>query len=157
MPKQHIVQNNEQHLLNVLLAVSGCPHKLQPWPMCLDANEFEFLLSAIATFLRTLRKRKDAPDGVLGETLDDIYRKAGILLGPRAQIPKKFSATLQCLWGLQLPSTPGKSDLKDEKTSGNMCTASRGDQGKTEAPEARHQRWPAAAVDKPAAAHQGVP
>ncbi|KAK9854470.1 hypothetical protein WJX84_007621 [Apatococcus fuscideae] len=59
-------------------------HKLQPWPICLDANGFELLLSAIATFLRTLRKRKDAPDEVLGETLDDIYRKAGILLGPRA-------------------------------------------------------------------------
>ncbi|KAK9863470.1 hypothetical protein WJX84_002271 [Apatococcus fuscideae] len=27
-------------------------HKLQPWPICLDANEFEFLLSAIATLLK---------------------------------------------------------------------------------------------------------
>lgn len=69
---------------SVLQSLQIAAHKLQPWPICLDANEFEFLLSAIATFLRTLRKRKDAPDDVLGETLDDVYRKSGVLLGPRA-------------------------------------------------------------------------
>ena len=34
----------------------------------------------------------------------------------------KSSATLQCSWGL--PSRLGRSDLQDEKTSGDKCTAS---------------------------------
>ena len=51
----------------------------------------------------------------------------------------------------------GRSDLQVGKTSGDMCIASLPNQGKTEEVRVQHQRRPAAAFDKPVAAHQAVP
>ena len=50
----------------------------------------------------------------------------------------------------------GRSALQDEKASGSMHTASRPAQGKIEIPRAQPQRWPAAALEELAAAHQTV-
>ena len=66
----------------------------------------------------------------------------------------KFSATLQCSWGV--PNRRGRCDLQDEKTSGDMRIASPLRQGKIEGPRAQHQRQPAAASEKPVAAHQAA-
>ena len=42
----------------------------------------------------------------------------------------KSSATLQCSW--QVPDNLFRSDLQDEKTNTDMCTALNSDQGKTD-------------------------
>ena len=44
------------------------------------------------------------------------------------------------------PANLGRSDLQEEKTSCNVCTASRLDNGKTEGARVQPQWWPAAAV-----------
>ena len=64
----------------------------------------------------------------------------------------KISATLRCSWALL--SAAGKSDLEDVKISGDMCTASRLDQGKTEDLRVQQQRQPAVAFEMPVAAPQ---
>ncbi|KAK9811334.1 hypothetical protein WJX72_002031 [[Myrmecia] bisecta] len=52
---------------------------LQPHPLNFNYDEFERLLVAITYFLYMLRKRKDPIEEYLGEMMDYIYRKAGVL------------------------------------------------------------------------------
>lgn len=53
---------------------------LQPQPLALDYDEFEKLLLGLAVLQARLRKRADVCDEVLGELLDFVYKKAGVLL-----------------------------------------------------------------------------
>lgn len=53
---------------------------LQPQPLSLEYDEFEKLLLGLALLQARLRKRVDAFDEVLGELLDFVYKKAGVLL-----------------------------------------------------------------------------
>jgi type VI protein secretion system component VasA len=50
-------------------------------PLALDYVEFERLLLGLALLQARVRKRVDAFDEVLGELLDSMYKKAGVLLG----------------------------------------------------------------------------
>ena len=57
-----------------------CRFVLQAQPLSLEYDEFEKLLLGLALLQARLRKRVDAYDEVLGELLDVIYKKAGVLL-----------------------------------------------------------------------------
>uniref|UniRef100_A0A383WE37 Uncharacterized protein n=1 Tax=Tetradesmus obliquus TaxID=3088 RepID=A0A383WE37_TETOB len=56
-------------------------------PLALDYDEFERLLLGLALLQARVRKRVDAFDEVLGELLDSVYKKAGVLLGLDQQQP----------------------------------------------------------------------
>jgi len=54
---------------------------LHTQPLALDYDEFEQLLLGIATLQARVRKRAaDATDEMLGELLDTVYRKSGVLV-----------------------------------------------------------------------------
>lgn len=56
---------------------------LHPWPLALDYSEMERLLLGAAHLLALARKRKTAGGGfdeALGEFLDLVYRRAGVLV-----------------------------------------------------------------------------
>ena len=53
---------------------------LHPHPLSLNDDEFEKLLFAIACHMCRLHKRKEEFLAFLSETLDDVYRKAGVVL-----------------------------------------------------------------------------
>lgn len=54
-------------------------YALQDEPLRLNCLQFENLLAAISFFLYALHKRRDHLEDFLGEFLDDIYRKTGVL------------------------------------------------------------------------------
>jgi type VI protein secretion system component VasA len=58
-----------------------CRFELHAQPLALDYDEFERLLLGLALLQARVRKRVDAFDDVLGELLDSVYKKAGVLLG----------------------------------------------------------------------------
>jgi hypothetical protein len=60
-------------------AASFSDYAFQEEPLRLDCVQFENLLAAISFFLYTLHKRRDHLEDFLGEFLDDIYRKTGVL------------------------------------------------------------------------------
>ncbi|GMH35101.1 hypothetical protein BSKO_02969 [Bryopsis sp. KO-2023] len=53
---------------------------LQPQPIELNYNEFEKLILCIAYHMYTMKKRHDPFEGFLGETLDSIYKRGGVLV-----------------------------------------------------------------------------
>lgn len=53
---------------------------LQPQPISLNYNEFEKLILCIAYHMYTIKKRHDPFEGFLGETLDSIYKRGGVLI-----------------------------------------------------------------------------
>jgi hypothetical protein len=54
--------------------------ELHAQPLALDYDEFERLLLGLALLQARVRKRVYAFDDVLGELLDSVYKKAGVLL-----------------------------------------------------------------------------
>ena len=53
---------------------------LHPEPLCLNYDEFEKLLGAIVWHMCIMHKRKENFVSFLSETLNDIYRKAGVFI-----------------------------------------------------------------------------
>lgn len=53
---------------------------LQPSPISVNYNEFEKLVLCIAYHMYTIKKRHDPFEGFLGETLDCIYKRGGVLI-----------------------------------------------------------------------------
>jgi hypothetical protein len=53
---------------------------LHPRPLGLDYDQFERLLLGYARLLAWARKRGDAFEEFLGELLDGVFKKAGVLL-----------------------------------------------------------------------------
>lgn len=63
------------------LGALTCRFALQLQPLTLDYAEFEKLLLGLALLQARVRKRVDAFDEVLGELLDNVYKKSGVLVG----------------------------------------------------------------------------
>jgi hypothetical protein len=57
-----------------------CRFTLHPQPLALDYDEFEKLLLGLAHLLAWARKKGDAFEEFLGELLDNVYKRAGVLL-----------------------------------------------------------------------------
>lgn len=57
-----------------------CRFALHTQPLTLDYDEFEKMLVGIAILQAHLRKRSEV-DEQLGELLDVVYRRSGVLLG----------------------------------------------------------------------------
>lgn len=72
--------------LALLTIVAKQPHTqmekfvLQPNPISVNYNEFEKLVLCIAYHMYTMKKRHDPFEGFLGETLDCIYKRGGVLI-----------------------------------------------------------------------------
>eukprot|EP00775_Hariotina_reticulata_P001473 gene1473-1815_t len=64
---------------------------VQPQPLALDYDEFEKLLLCLALLQARMRKRTEAFDEVLGELLDMVYKKSGVL--PSAPVAATHGST----------------------------------------------------------------
>lgn len=62
------------------LSCHVCRFALHTQPLTLDYDEFEKMLVGIAILQARLRKRSEV-DEQLGELLDVVYRRSGVLLG----------------------------------------------------------------------------
>jgi hypothetical protein len=60
---------------------------LHQQPIALDYDEFELLLLGIATLQARLRKRNNEVQEQLGELLDTVFTKSGVLLTLQVAAP----------------------------------------------------------------------